>query len=383
MAIQDTRFQQYAGQEIAGGIRPNIPLSALEEGMTVEKFLALPAIDGAICKIGYQEFLTAPAFTNPLEEYISKATMEYGAGGETVWTLDGTPNKAYAGRCIPKENVVGVSQIDATNFAVNTEVTIKDMEMRLASLGANEFGSWVASKMAMMAKRVASVKYASWIQKISDVVDGTRSIASTSKSGAVAGGDVVNVTYAPNIIGYAGGIIDTAKVIPDVVPKVAQPIINATDGLDIIYQVEQAIDDMNFESTEYNPMGVNNFLTSRPILVMEAKVVGAIDRGLKAQPATNGNIVLKTVREQIADAGATLCEIDSFASLPTNAAYANHRLGAVLLDQRALWEIVQTPISVESIRCPTDRSTNYNMQGVSILKIQRGYPSAAFLFATE
>lgn len=375
---QDDDFKAIAGQLVKDGIREYMPLNGLEDGMDGEKFLELGKIAGLIPKIGLIHIAETSIFENPLTPYLNHLTMEYGSGREKFWFTHGTPNKAWDGKCVPRETVTGVSQVDAINFAWNTEISVKDTDYKLALRSAEELGSFTAEMTKTLYKGLSAGKFTAWKQVLSNVVGGTRNIASTNKSDGTGGA----VTYNPTVTGYAGVIRDFEDlVVPEVEMKKKIPTMVVGDVLSIVEEITDSVSDMVFEQSVYNGLGVNNHLIGKPVLVMEKKVVDAMNNSLRRAP-TSSAIPTKTIREILTE-DADLVEIDSFASIPTNVDYEGKRLLATMVDRRALWEINNVPYTAESQRCVTDRSNNINLQGRDMITIDRGYPSCAFLVDKE
>ena len=94
---QNTQFGGFAGQLIASGIGPDMPLVALEQGVDATVFANLNAIQGMMPKIKDIFVRETRVFSNPLEPYITKFDERYGAGLEQVAVKYGAYNEKQAG----------------------------------------------------------------------------------------------------------------------------------------------------------------------------------------------------------------------------------------------------------------------------------------------
>ena len=372
----DDEFIKYAGQLVQDGVMQYMPLVNFEEAMDADAFKALSDVAGLIPKIGMLAIAETDIFENPLAPVINKTIMEFGAGREKFWFTHGSPNKAWNGKCIPAETITGVSQIDAINFAQYSDLTIKDRDYRLGTRNAGDLGSYVAELTKTLYKTQSSMKFVAWKQLLSNIISGTRSLVSYKQSDINSGLDTI--TYAPTVQGYAGKVRDMDVEVEEVVIGSKLGAIPVGDVLTMTEEIGDAISDMKYEQSEYSGLAVNNFLRGAPVLVMETKVLNAMDNSLNRAP-TNSAIPTRTARDILRGEGAELIEIDSFASLPTNATYAGQRCIATIVDRRALWDINTDPYTVEAQRCIGDRSTRMNLQGMDILTIDRGYPACGFV----
>lgn len=389
---QTSRFSSFAGQNIASGIKNQRPLVALETGVTDAVYHNLEKINSLMPKITDVLIHPTTVFTSPIEPIVNKVSSEYGAGMEQAAFARAAMNEKLDGKCVPMDSVNMSSQLDLVNFDFNLEVNVKDYEINKGVMNAEQAASYVANKMLTLDKGYSSLKYRAWVQLISDVIDGTRSINSfdsgngiNTKSGSTA------VTYNPTITGYAGKVDNFADVIiPEVEVGTKVTITTPAEALKIVFELEAAVSDMMFESTDYNKLGIDTFSNEKPILVMERKVLDAMDRVFaeaNAAGTTTGygyaGVPTVSARTYLAGLVGQIIEIDAFAALPINASYENRRLGAVLLDKEALWEIIKIAPNVEGQRCSKDRSTGYSFQGESILSIWRGCNSYAQLWNTQ
>jgi hypothetical protein len=214
--------------------------------------------------------------------------------------------------------------------------------------------------------------YKSWLQLVSDVVDGTRSIASFTKSD----GTGTPVTYAPSaILGYAGMVELADLVIP--APVVGDlTVISDADALAFIQTLEGAASDMIYETSAFNKLGIETFVSGRPLVFAETKTLNAIDSAWAAGGVYKGFPTV-SAREYIRRF-ADIVEIDIFPALPTNETYALYHIGAVMMDRDAMREVIKYA-DVESSRCTNERATGYNYQGESVMYIWKGAPSYALL----
>ena len=137
---------------------------------------------------------------------------------------------------------------------------------------------------------------------------------------------------------------------------------------------------MKEEGTAYSKLGINTFCLEDPLLIMETRVLNAMDNAWALDGAAK-QVPTRTAREYLRTF-AEIVEIPAFAELPTNASYTNKRLGAVLIDRDSLSEQIAWD-NVESLRCAEQRMTGYNLGGASALGVYRGNPACGVLFNTQ
>lgn len=364
-------FSDYAGQLVASGIRPNEPVIALENESTRTVLSNLQTMNGLIPKIGKVLIRETRVHDVPLDPYFKKTSLPYGVGFEDAEFMTGATDKKTGNHCIPHGNPAAVSQLNLLNCAWNFEVGIYDREINKAVLTADEAGQYVAQKMRTMRKGIASMKNRAQIQLISDVIDGTRSISSTENSDGTGS----SVTYNPTIKGYAGQVDDTGITLPSLVQGTI-PTISGNDAVDMVTTLENAAAEMQEESTAYSALGIETFTLDRPLLIMETKVLNALDNAF-ALNGTDKRIPTRSAREYMR-VFADVVEIPAFAALPTNSNYTNKRLGAVLLDRDSLTEAISWE-DVEAQRCTASRYTGYSAAGASVMAVYRGNPAFALL----
>lgn len=378
---QDKDFQPIAGQLISGGIDPNIPLplTDLEASHTLKENLA--NISGLLTKVGDVWIRGTRIFNNPLERIVTKMYSEYGGGTEQAM-FGPASNHKMTGTCMPWGDAPIVSQVDYVNFAVNSTISVRDMEVKFQTLNENQLGSYVAEKLKTTAARIATARYRAMNQLIADVVDGTRSIASTT------GTDTdVSVTYAPTIKGYAGAVENIGIVMPAVArgQLVTKPTVD--DALTIARTLEGRAADFAYPDIDDNKLGIETFTEGRPYLIMETKTLNALDTAfVDGNAASNATAQIgpRTFREYVGRF-ADIVELDAFASLPTQDTYdaSKVRLGAVMIDRDApIVETVKTD-TVESFRCTQERATGYSHVSASVISIAKMLNSYAMLFDTE
>ena len=365
-------FGDFAGQEIASGVRPNEPIIAFEDTATRTVLNNLTAINGLIPKVAKVLVRETRIRDNPLDVHFRKMTIPYGVGWEDFQFEEGAVSKKVVPPCTPYGNPAGADQLNFINLAWSFDVSVFDREIDKAVLGPEEVAQYVAQKMRTMRKGYAALKMEAEIQLISDVIDGSRSISSTENSDGTGSA----ITYAPTITGYAGQVDDPGIVLPTLTQGTIPTFANAADALDIVKDLQNAAAEMKVEDTTYSKLGIETFLLDRPLCIMETKVLNALDNAW-ALDGTSKIIPTKTAREFLSTF-AEVVEIPQFADLPTNASYTNHRLAAVLLDRDSLtdgliWE------DVESQRCAKQRMTGYNLGGASAMSVYRGNPAYALL----
>lgn len=371
-----SNFDRFAGQEIASGIRPNEPLMAFEEEATATKLANIAAVQGLLPKISKIIVHETRIQDGNLDAYFKKGAMPYGAGLEHIGFMDGAANAKSSGRCVPFGNATAAGQLDVINLAWSLNISVWDREISQNVFSAAEVGDYVAQKLRTPYKTLAGLKRNAEIQLVSDVIDGTRSVTSTESSDGTGN----SVTYAPNIKGYAGEIEDTDIVMPALVQGTLPAFANASDALSLCKTLQDHAAQMREEGTAYSKLGMNTFCLDAPLLIMETRVLNAMDNAWALDGAAK-QIPTKTAREYLRTF-AEIVEIPAFAELPANASYTNKRLGAVLIDRDSLSEQIAWD-NIESQRCVEQRMTGYNLGGASALGVYRGNPACGVLFSTQ
>lgn len=371
-------FSDYAGQLVSSGVRPNEPVIDFEVAGDATVYANIQMFGGLLPKIAKTLIRETRIRANPLDIHFRKSSLPYGVGFEEFQFTEGAINKKNDGRCFPFGNVPGDTQLNLLNFAWSYDINIYDREINKAVLTPEEAGSFSAQKMRTMYKGYASQKYSAELQLLSDVIDGTRTISSTTQSD----GNGTSVTYNPTITGYAGQVDDSQIVLAPLAQGTIPTFASAQDALDLVKSLQNAVTEMYEEDTAYSKMGISTFLLSKPLVFMESKTLNAIDNAW-AMDGTYKGIPTKTAREFIGSFG-DLVEIpgEGFASIPTNANYTDKRLFAVAIDRDSLSENVLWE-NVEGQRCSKQRSMNYNYAGASTLSIYRGNPAYALLVNTQ
>ena len=366
-------WDNFAGQEVASGVRSNEPVIAFENESTRTVLNNLGLIDGLIPKIGKVMFRECRIFDNPLDTIFKKTALPFGVGFEDAEFTTGGKNKKNDGTCVPIGNPSMESQINLINLAWSIDVSIKDREINKAVLTPEEAGQFVAQKMQTPRKTLAMLKYRAETQIISDVIDGTRSISSTESSD----GTGTSVTYSPTVKGYAGAVKKLGFELDPLTQGTVASFAQASDAMDMVIEIQNAATEMQEEGTYYSKLGINTFSLEKPNLVIEEKVLNALDKAW-ALDGTNKMIPTRTAREFL----STFCDVVSFpgafAALPTNTSYSDYRLAAVLIDKDSCTEAINWE-DVESQRCAKERLTGYNFGGASAMSIYRGNPACAFL----
>lgn len=367
-----TEFSKFAGQLVKDGVGTLSPMTALEAGTVAPAGVTIAGLMPKISRVFIEE---TKIFNDPFGAIVRKVDDPYGAGIETAGFATGAANKLRDGTCMPTGTVPLESQVNYVNWAYNIEVKVYDREVNKGVVSADEAGRYIAEKLKTPLKTLAQHHYRSWLQLVSDVVDGTRSIASTVRSD----GTGASVTYNPNVVGYAGMVEDSGLVIPAPVPGTLTSI-TSSDALAYVQKIEGVVADMQYESDDFNKLGIETFVSGKPLLFAETKTLNAIDNAWalaganKAVPTTTGRDYLARIVD--------IVEIDKFPAIPTQATYTTQRLGAVVMDRDAMREVIKYA-DVESMRCPNERATGYNYQGESIMAIWAGACSYAMLVDEE
>lgn len=363
-------FAQIAGQLVPGGTGTNSPVANLEQAQTS----GVATINGLMTKVSRTFIEETKVFGDPFgrEDVVKKIGDEYGVGVEIAGFVSGAVNKKRTGACQPVGQVPLAAQVAYINWAYNIDVSLYDREINKAVLSPEEAGKYAAEKLKTPLKTIAQIHYRSWLQLMADPINGERVIASTTKSDGT--GEVVS--YNPTtIIGYAGMIGQPDIIIP---APVAGSLVSITDDDALLYAqtLEGVAADMAYESSAFSKLGVETFVSGKPLLFAETKVLNAFDNAFSLNAGYKGFPTVSA--RQFMSRFADIVEIDAFPALPTNATYATKRLAGVLIDRDALREIIKYA-DVESDRCVTERATGYNYQGESIMSIYRGAPSYALL----
>lgn len=370
-------FKDFAGQEVASGIRANEPVIAFESEATRNTLNNLGLIDGIIPKLGRVLFRECRIMDNPLDKIFRKSSLPFGVGWEDAEFVSGGRNKKNDGTCVPIGNPTMESQVNLINLGWSIDVSIKDREINKAVLSPEEVGQFVAQKMRTPRKTLAMLKYKAQTQIISDVIDGTRTIASTDSSD----GTGTSISYNPTIKGYAGAVENLDFVLAPLKQGTPAAFAQAADAMDMIIRIQNAATEMREEGTYYSKMRINTFSLDKPNLIIEEKVLNALDKAWALDGASK-QIPTRTAREFL----ATFCDVvtfpGAFADLPTNSSYVDKRLAAVLLDKDSCTEMISWE-DVESQRCAKERLTGYNFGGASAVSIYRGNPACAFLAKTK
>lgn len=375
---QDSQFQAIAGQLVADGTGKHMPITALGAGDITGQ--NIENINGMLQTVKDIFFRETRVFNgNNLDQYFTKWTQRFGGPVEQVWQ-GLAPQSKLDGTCMPRGTPNLYSQVNAINYAYSIDIDINDYEVDQNVLDEGQAGSYVANKLLTSSARMALSKFIAEKQIVSNVVSGTRSIESTTST--KDGG--ASVTYNPNITGYAGAVGQIGVVVPEVERGSLVTIPSVDDALKILYDLQGRAADMSIPADDYNSLKVEGMFTnSTPILIGETKVLNALDNIFRSGAAATSAAVMGTSFRQLAGQFATICEIDQFASLPTNETYANKRLGFVLIDRDAPMERIAHPPTIETMRCPKSRSTGWNWQASSVLSIARGLNSYAQLFDTQ
>ena len=370
-------FDQFAGQEVASGIRANEPVIAFENESTRTVLNNLGLINGLIPKIGKVLIRETRIMDNPLDAIFRKGALPFGVGWEDAEFIAGAKNKKNDGTCVPIGNPSMEAQLNLINLAWSLDVSVKDREINKAVMTPEEVGQYVAQKMRTPRKTLAMLKYRAETQLISDVIDGTRTVSSTDSSD----GTGTSVTYNPTVKGYCGAVEDLGFVLAPLTQGTPATFAQASDAMDMLIAIQNAATEMREEGTYYSALGINTFSLQKPNLIIEEKVLNAIDKAW-ALDGTAKQIPTKTASEWLSG----FCDIvtfpGSFADLPTNASYVDKRLAAVLIDKDSCTEMIAWE-DVESQRCAKERLTGYNFGGASAMAIYRGNPACAFITDTQ
>ena len=380
MAGTENNFEAFAGNaELKSGIAPGMPEISLESIPSPTVVANLRVVNSILPK-GESFFLTPRVFADKFD-WIPRSNLAYGAYAEIAQFKNSPPIAKRDGRCM----VFGDAQLYAeqwvSNWAYNIAVTIKDREINKGVMSEAEAAAYYAGKLMTPLQTMRLERFLRWKQLFSDVIDGTRTIASTPKSDTTGDAN----SYAVTVKGYAGKVKKSDIVLPALTfgsPVTFAAATGDGDVLTILDELKNAMTWMDYASNEY-VAGLTNddevVVGGKYKLIMESAVLNGMDSIWRMSPTYKGLSISarQYIREFMGDKG-DLVEIDIFPSLPTNSAYPNHRLAAVLIDSEAPREFVHFE-DVEPVRCAQERSTSYNYQGEGVSGIFKGLPSYAFV----
>lgn len=398
VSISDSAFTPYAGQLVKGGASTtpnNQPMIALGDGFDATALANLAKINGLLPKVSRTIIHETRVFRDPLARIFTTLEDPYGVATEHAAFSAGATNKLNDGVCVARGSVDMVSQLTASNFAWDIPLSIYDREINGGAMDNATVESYVAQKMRTIDKTIADLSYQAEKLIISNAVPGKRTVTSTTSSK----GDGSAVTYTSYPVGYAGAVDKMSEwAVSDVTAKGSVTITDkATSGasdMSVVLEMLQHLKDVaaDFQSselTDYNKLGVKTHSTDTPYLIMEKKVLNALDNTIANTTTSNGygysGFPTKSAREYIAGF-ADLVEIDAFVALPTydkttyptSVDYTGHRLGAVMLDRDAAWRIRKFA-NIEGERCSHQRMYGYSARGEEDLAIWHGVPSYAMI----
>lgn len=369
-------FNDFAGQLIASGVEPLVPLVDFEEGVDYATLQGMDLIRALTPKISQTRIMDVQIFPNPLRPMIDTFSVPLGVGLEEAGFVDGTPNIKKQDGCMPRGDQIMASTLEMINYAENNSVTIKDREVSLVAANVDTVTSYFQNKMRLPDKKNAQMRYAAWKQKLSDVIDGTRSVNSFTASD----GTGTTVTYSPTVKGYAGSVLQENVVLPAAGMGQAPAFASSDDVVELITDLEINISDMGTsDNPAYTKAGISGFLASKPYTVLESKTLIAMNKIMRTEAADKG-FPTRTAR-QILEEFTNVVVIDKFADMPTNASYAGQRLFSVTLPQGAMRE----GLVMEGVRqfdCANEWSTGFNFRSERLMYISKMVPSFAMTVKT-
>ena len=388
----DTRWNAYAGQEVAGGtstIPYNQPVIDFGDYFDRTALSTLATVNGLIPKISRTIVHDTMIYTGGIMNIFKRLDDPFGVATEHAIFSTGATNKLNPGVCVGRGNVQMESQLTASNLAWNVPISIYDREINGAALSDAEINAYVAQKMRTMQKTINELQFNAAKICLSNCVPGSRTDSSyTASDGS---GSAVTSTSTPD--GYAGRVnLDTDFTIPEIA-RGSTPTLAASGGYSSVMEavlaylqtLEAAAADMGYPGNDYNALGVDTFSGDRPWLIMETKVLNQFDNEIANATTSNGygysGFPSTNAREYIRRF-ADLVEIDAFAALPaydsttfpTSTDYSGDRLTAVLLDKDAPWLVTKFD-NVEGQRCSADRMYGYSARGEQDMAIFKGVNS--------
>ena len=373
-------FADYAGQLVAGGMRVNpapSPVISLENKSDRTVYNNLATIQGLVPSVSDIIIHEPKVWQSPLEGLIRKYGNPYGVALENAAFIDAPPNKKKGDGCVPVGNAQMNAQMNLVNFAQNVDISVYDREINHAVMNESQAGAYFGAKMRLPMKRLANTKYLAELQLLSDIVDGSRSVTSHSSSDGTGS----SVTYTATVDGYAGKVENWAGVVPAPTDGTLVTFPDAAIVTDAIKKLQAVAADFQRETDAYNQLGIQTFCEVKPTLIMETKVLNAMDN-VMALDAADKRFPTRDAREYIGTF-ADIVEVPQFAPLPTASATAKKRLGGVLIDASDFFFEDVHYNDMESQRCAENRMTGYNYQYESTIGIWKGSDSFAFTWATE
>ena len=385
----DTRWNAYAGQEVAGGTSTtpyNQPVIDFGDYFDKTAMVNLSNINGLLPVIGDVIIHDVMVYEAGIMNIFKRRDSPYGVATEHGIFDTGAVNKLNNGMCVPRGSVNMSAQLTASNLAWNIPISIYDREINGAIMNEAQATAYVSQKMRTMQKTINEIQFQGAKVMLSNCVPGTR----TDNSYTASDGSGSSVTSTSTPDGYAGKVnLDTDFTIPEIT-RGSQPTLAASGGYSSVMEavlaylqtLEGAVADMRYPGDDYNALSIDTFSGDRPWLIMETKVLNQFDNSIANATTSNGygysGFPTKTAREYIARF-ADLVEIDAFAALPTydnttfpgSTDYTGDRLTAVLLDKDAPWLVTKFS-NVEGQRCSGERMFGYSARGEQDMAIFKG-----------
>jgi len=377
-----TGLTGFAGQWGPSGVDADaarqIPLNALDAPFAAP---AQTTINGLALKIGRTIIEETKIFQNPLEGLIVRDALPFGVAVETAAFQTGPPNKLVTS-CIPQGNAPAVSQLSYGNWGYNVEISVYDREINRAVIDAETAGAYYGQKMRTPLKTIAANRWQAWREMLGNVKLGAAAPARSITSSTVSDGSGTSVTYAVNpTTPWIDGAAKPRQVkysgvtLPQAVDGTVTATPTASDVEGLEHVIEDLVAEWAYETPDFNLLGIDNFTTGKPALIMESKVVGALDHSIYT--SANRPIPSTTFRQYISQF-VDLYTTNSFVAPAGAPDTSSTHIAAYLLEPGIFREYVMFE-NVEPYRCVGHRSDNYSYQGEAALSAWKGYNAAVIM----
>jgi hypothetical protein len=365
----------------AGGITGDDPLFGIDTKVTQQAFLGLSQRFGMLAKIGKQYFVQPKGLLGDLGRVFSTGNMSYGGAVENVYVKDGEPIRAGDGSFWSANEHTMIGELGAVNYRTLLPFAVNQRDPRKYLL-AEQYGSWEAQQLDAPRKTMMRALYTAYKEIVSNCISGTRTWTSTTSSNGQGTGVTTPVT---NVNPY----VDPSNVrsMSIVMPELgsSKPSFSSiSDLLDVVRELTDLKSVLSqADVTTNTALGVADFLSERPNIIMEHRVLDAGDDILRRSSGTMiGPVPTTTFRSMLREVG-DLVEIDSFASLPTTPSggtdYSASRLLSVMADKRTFYDEITIPEELRSIQLVNLLKQSYAYHEERVIYARGGVPAGCVL----
>ena len=390
-------FTKYAGTLIANGTDPvnNRPMFALEKGAQLAYSEIPGLVDELMAQLTGIIINPTQVYANPVTDLFIKSSADLGYGfEETGYVGGGAPDKKSDGTCKQIGNVKLADPVfHAKNWSGHAVLEIFDKEFKTQVFTPEQVATLVANKLRMIAKTEATKLAMAETQIMSAIVPGKRNITSYENSED----PLSTAAYYPeggaaaadgNVKGYVGDVqlADISGTVGGVGVG-SMPAFTTADAVALLKQIKATARDMAIPSTDFNQAGREIFVEGKPSLIIEKKVLDALNYACADGDQHKLFAYTKGASEFLSDA-VEIKEIDSFGAMPSNAALAvgsttidtdDYSIGCILSDRSVYREVTYLE-SMESERCMGRRSTIYDFVSEKAIFASPMLASSAILF---